>query len=291
MAMNQPPLNDAPQVAETQEELLARINEGHRRFYDEYKPEKVTTPELHHYTTVTGLAGILETSSIFGTHIEFLNDTSEVTHAYEVASKVFKELEADPNLVGGLVGKEIAEYGRFFFAYPDILRRDDAFVTSFCESDDLLSQWREYGMGGFAVGFNPLASEGTFAIESSLWKTTISKVLYDYDLKKVEIIRIIASAIKAKGKVASGPKKIGMVSMIRTVCAVNLQTWVHSVKHPSFGEEKEWRLISFSVPNMLPLNAKHDFLVRTSNGQLVPTSMISLCQEGKSSPDALRRSA
>src|SRR5713226_3346939 len=160
-------MNDAPQVAETPAELLERINEGHRRFYDEYKPEEITTPELYHYTTVTGLSGILETSSLFGTHIEFLNDTSEVTHAYEIASKVFRELEADANLIEGLVGTRIAEYGRFFFTFPKILRGDDAFVTSFCEADDLLSQWRGYGMGGFAVGFKPLVSEGTFAIQSS----------------------------------------------------------------------------------------------------------------------------
>jgi len=173
--------------------------------------------------------------------------------------------------IDGLAGERIHTFGGFFFSNERILRNEDAYVTSFCADDDLLSQWRGYAMGGFSVGFVDLASKGKFAIQSSLWNTTVRKVLYQHTEKKSELIRIVTSAIKATDKVPSGPQQNGIVSMIATVCAFELQAWAHSVKDRSFEAECEWRLMSFTTPYQETLTEKHNFFVRLRDNQLVPT--------------------
>src|SRR2546428_410693 len=37
-------------------------------------------PELHHYTTHSGLKGIYETDTLWATHFSLLNDATEVVH-------------------------------------------------------------------------------------------------------------------------------------------------------------------------------------------------------------------
>ncbi len=263
----------------SERELL--IEEANRRFFVEYKPpQPFSVPDLYHYTTAAGLKGILESRSIFGTHIRYLNDTSEVVHAYEVARQILDECNRATSPINDLPGERFYTYGHFFFSAEELLRNEDAYVTSFCEDDDLLSQWRGYAMGGFSVGFQSLVSPGRFAIGSSLWKTTIRKILYRYEEKKAELVRIISAAIRATDQVPDGPVDNALVNMITTVCAFELQAWAHSVKDQSFEAEKEWRLISFTAPYSETLTAQeHKFCVRLSGAQLVPTIRLTAGEE------------
>jgi hypothetical protein len=258
-------------VASSPQLSLDEINQAHELFYRQYRPVDLITPVLYHYTTALGLVGIVESSSIYGSHISFLNDTSEVAHAYEFAEKV---LEGCRNLetVEGVSGQRIYEYGRFFFQHKQILWGEPAYVTSFCESDDLLSQWRGYAMEGFAVGFGEVFANGAFSIRNRhVWKTTIRKVAYVDTDKRQELIRILRAAIIPTDEVPAGDGQLRLQNTIATVCSQYLQTWAHSVKDNAFSEEMEWRIISFQQPKGAPLKHDQDFLTRVSQGQLIPT--------------------
>lgn len=43
-------------------------------------------PYLYHYTTLEGLKGILETQTLWATHFEFLNDSSELSTFKDILS-------------------------------------------------------------------------------------------------------------------------------------------------------------------------------------------------------------
>ncbi|HEY2169874.1 MAG TPA: DUF2971 domain-containing protein [Candidatus Angelobacter sp.] len=260
--------------SETFKKVFEWLDEARDRFFAEYIPDNLIVPLLYHYTSAAGLTAIIETSSIFGTHINFLNDSSEVKHAYAFASATFDECKDIPFVAPAVSGKKLAEYGHEFFDSRKILCKTDAYVTSFCERGDLLSQWRGYAMEGFSIGFHALFSteKREFLLRNQrTWPLTIGKVLYSDDDKKSKLVRILVAAIKAINKLEVSDKQEVMQHMIGVVCSMQLQTWVHSVKDKTFEEEREWRIISFQDMPDQPIKSDEGFLVRVSNGQLIPT--------------------
>jgi len=146
----------------------------------------VDHPELHHYTTGGGLAGILASNTLWATHFSDLNDSSEVkliqaplkealtarckrlviehqprnlAHMNNVRKLGGPEKVAD-NLAQGLVN---ALY-QVTFESDEEKRFGAPFITSFCShaadqpyerGHGLLSQWRGYGRdGGYCIVFD-----------------------------------------------------------------------------------------------------------------------------------------
>lgn len=146
---------------------------------------------LFHYTTAAGLIGILESESLFATHYNFLNDGTEGQLILDLLlPRMEHELRtATPQLVEkGILKKEILRL-------DDTLYREEAermlramtsttnsiapfFITSFCihspgtieYENGLLSQWRAYARGGFAIEFDELALDELNKIENGRFK-------------------------------------------------------------------------------------------------------------------------
>jgi hypothetical protein len=141
-------------------------------------------PELHHYTTFQGLAGICGSRTLWSTNYRDLNDTKEVMQLREPLEKTiavrFKLLLSKYSRQRQYVRKAIRQTGggtariaadqaeRMVKSYYDTMCRSkaplDPYVVSFCthSKDDyatesgLLSQWRGYGAvgGGYAIVFD-----------------------------------------------------------------------------------------------------------------------------------------
>jgi hypothetical protein len=229
---------------------------------------------------VDGLGGILQSCSIYASHVHYLNDRSEGKHAIEFARGVLSAPAGEAAF--GVTGEQLKRYGLFFFESADKLWSEDAYVTSFCEAGDLLSQWRGYAMGGFAILFSPLYTDGDHQFHlrnREMWKTTIQKVIYSDDEKKNTLLQTLAAGIKAEQKTDDKTFK----NKLTTVTSIQLQTWIHTVKHSSFESEREWRIISYVAPNAKPLRAGDGFLTRVAGGQLVPSIKLTP-EEGKLLP-------
>lgn len=102
---------------------------------------------LYHYTSQTGLLGILRSGGVWATDARFLNDSTEVVHTLGEAKSLVGQIFMDDDYRGA-----------FGFALRDALEKHNdqaVFVTSFSEKPDLLSQWRGYcpGGAGVCVGF------------------------------------------------------------------------------------------------------------------------------------------
>lgn len=143
---------------------------------------------LYHYTTPKGLQGILKSQCLWATHYSHLNDTTEIGYfrgelrkrlrprfkkeiraQYRTNSRIKRNIKK----LGGLIkvtGKTVDEFvNRIFDVTFNPQKRGfticEPFITSFCShiADDeyerengLLSQWRSYAGGGYAIVFDTL---------------------------------------------------------------------------------------------------------------------------------------
>ncbi len=95
--------------------------------------------ELSHYTTLSGLEGIIRFKSLWASNASFLNDKAELTHALDASKKAIKLLSSE---------KALRAWEPAIEAAFDELKRGlqaQSYVACFCSDDDNLSQWRGYG--------------------------------------------------------------------------------------------------------------------------------------------------
>ena len=214
---------------------------------------------LFHYTSGAGLIGILESRSIWATNIRFLNDSTEYDFAVGLARRVIQErIDKARNKFEVAVASVLQER----------LTTDpaaDVYVTSFSENADQLSQWRAYSppTGGYALGFRaksllePALSNPSFfltpCIYDSLSQEKLIRKLFDDVLVFAEEShnaglthdRVFREAFKLFGRL--------------------IPLAAPAIKHPSFVEEQEWRLVR--------LPASFDFelpQIREGRSMLIP---------------------
>lgn len=112
---------------------------------------------LWHYTNGSAVISILDSMSLYSTHISCLNDSSELRYA----SKLFREALAKliPKISSNPASHAFLKRAINYFAEdPTTPAQISAhqFVACFSTEKDDLSQWRAYGGGenGYAIGFN-----------------------------------------------------------------------------------------------------------------------------------------
>src|SRR3972149_5919227 len=125
---------------------------------------------LYHYTSKTGLLGIIKDKCLWATNILYLSDAAEFSYTLEVSSKVLDTKMKDTTLTHNeskLIHKmyEVVQ-GNLEFHIPD------TYVACFSEDGDSLSQWRAYcpKTGGFSIGFDDeylrsLASDQSYELK------------------------------------------------------------------------------------------------------------------------------
>jgi len=98
-----------------------------------------------HYTNINGMMGIIENGCIWASNVSYLNDREELIHGLRGAAGAIGRVVNDQtyaNWASSLkaVMKEI-EDGRV----------PNTYAACFCQSSDILSQWRGYGGSDQAV--------------------------------------------------------------------------------------------------------------------------------------------
>ena len=133
-------------------------------------------PQLWHYTTASGLWGIITSQQLWATNISYLNDGEELTGFFdrkllhlleEGAREGVVESRTTPQdlrfleAAGGQVIVENVFPKELLAILRSVTLRLQVYVASFCytppgsdSEDGLLSQWRGYGSdGGYAIVF------------------------------------------------------------------------------------------------------------------------------------------
>jgi hypothetical protein len=192
---------------------------------------------LYHYTSATGLLGILESRSLWATSIHQLNDATELQHALVLTRLYLASFRPKP---GQHLGHD-AWLHEAMMTGLDQLARINVFVFSLSAERDLLSQWRAYcPEGGYALGFG-LGSLRTLARRAGL---LLEPCCYE-PTEKNRIIREVVDKFIADWKARAPTKPDANIAMD---AALDFGEQIVRVgpllKHTSFAEEREWRLFS-----------------------------------------------
>lgn len=176
---------------------------------------------IYHYTTITGLIGIISHKELWASDCRFLNDGTELSYAKEIFFNEVTKLEL-PSIYGGgyrLPGSSLSGF--------------QMFIACFCEDGDLLSQWRGYGTEqGYSLGFDiQLLNDNDFY--------EIKPVCYGIDNPREYF----------KNELDAAPQPTAHPGIEEWHRSGWILPRLAAVKHPSFIEEKEWRLM-LQIPSM-----------------------------------------
>jgi hypothetical protein len=176
----------------------------------------MTAPDiLYHYTTTSGLVGIVTHCELWASDCQFLNDGTELSYASDIFFAEVAKLNL-PSIDGG----------GYYLAGPS-LKYFRMFIACFCEDGDLLSQWRGYGADqGYALGFDTKQLE-------ALNFGNIIPVQYGI----TNPMEYFAEELEWAGRPASHP------GTAEWYASEGLHSRLASVKHPGFAEEHEWRIM------------------------------------------------
>lgn len=235
--------------------------------------------ELFHYTNLKGVEGILASQNLRATHYRFLNDSSEVQlmrselserlypFIKEEVLKIFRrpshKIKEKIRRAGGTikVAREEAERIAITFyrtAFENTISGPALaipYITSFCshtsdgsyeQKNGLLSQWRGYAEGGYAIVFDTkkLCDLYTLEWDQYFYSTAlIGDVVYQHDERAFR--EEFGEAIK---KIEDEfPKYLETGAWNVSGMFPDIVSMYTRLKHCGFYEEREVRAILFPM--------------------------------------------
>jgi Protein of unknown function (DUF2971) len=204
---------------------------------------RLTPPEcMYHYTTQAGLLGIIGTSELWATKIHYLNDSTEFSLALKLAEETITQGWGMMDLVGDAVSLSPRQrLARRIWRAIDRIAKVNVFVACFCESPDLLSQWRGYSQSsyGYSVGFNGQALLGHIAHFD--FRFTFGRCIYKDEVHRQIVQETIDSSLDRATEEAEGDDAIERDFLLAMIgCGAFF-------KHHAFEVEEEWRLVSSPI--------------------------------------------
>ncbi len=237
--------------------------------------------ELYHFTTFEGAMGILQSQTLWATHYEFLNDTTEIIFAKEILKQKYlpeiikhlEEITANPSKYPkeqiSFCNNELKKmkttpdkvvvdslYTPFFRFY------DGPYITCFSAPSDntenckdierngLLSQWRGYGKnGGCCLVFNKNKLQDKLKNEQETYSykhLDFHTIQYgNSKLEKLEkhIEEIITIEKEQYTHNSNGMNKNDW-KHYKNIPKEHLINCIFSLKHHSFFEENEVRIVA-----------------------------------------------
>jgi hypothetical protein len=262
---------------------------------------------LWHYTSFSGLKGIVESKTIWASEYRFLNDVEEFQHAKNIATDL---IEQEP------------EYTDLQFPARNTLReavtvafqtgfmdedRLSLMVSSFSEAGDQLSQWRGYA--GYSTGVSiGLDLRHLRPLPPSDLETPVTFAPCVYaEAEKRALLKAILGEYRDSMQVLWNSIATTGINIDRTDPSV---VWNHVqdhssgmsaesfplmtrlqwdllriaplLKNESFSEEREWRLVLPREAVRLPTGYRLQFRVRRDT--LVPFIAFPLLAPGQEGP-------
>jgi hypothetical protein len=224
---------------------------------------------LYHYTTIKGFQGIIENGYLWASDVRYMNDSAELQYIVQLLRQLSERYEQNAMLLN-----QFADW-----IANRITNGHMIFAASFRANGNLLSQWRGYSRigKGISIGFNgediqTLAHQSDFMLgrciygrqqQTDLMKQVVNSILSmsnKYDLNNDDSREEFFKFIE--------------VDVLRIAVLL---------KHPSFAEEDEWRIVSPVVTDYLLSPVKF----REGTSMLIPYYEFPLSNDGKLSIEHL----
>ncbi|MER9530170.1 DUF2971 domain-containing protein [Mesorhizobium sp. M0309] len=234
------------------------------RRYDDISTTKRFS--LVHYTSAAVLLEIVEREVVWMRNARCMNDFQEINYALDAIRQFFSTTKSSSNFRDACERCHEGSYTELDNLLTGHLPsfQNGAFITCLSEHDNKteangrLSMWRGYGGKDVAVAIylnnKAIVGEGPYG----LYGYPVSYWNFDHIAK--EIRSRIAWIKKNTEKI----KKRDRVEFISSLFAM-FQYFATAIKHPSFVEEKEWRLLYLPYIYSSP-GLEERKIVRTLNG-------------------------
>jgi hypothetical protein len=188
---------------------------------------------LYHYTNGDGLLGILQTSTLWATTIEYLNDSPEFRGASDMLKDRLKEEFYFNDTLADI--NTLSRRKQISLWLSQVLEQKHSgghHVICFCANGDILSQWRGYSDGsyGYSVGFRT-ETLTTFSKNAGF---VLGKCIYQKDVQKAIIEELFNYCLAMS---SSRDEILSEIASALIQCGAFF-------KDDSFAEENEWRLVS-----------------------------------------------
>lgn len=217
-----------------------------------YEPWKNPGEFVFHYTSTSGLIGILNSQTIWLTNSGFLNDTEELAYGANVAAERLRvcakheqSMQPDDSMTDYVVYvlKSIAE-SLECISDGNPIGVDFPYVSCFSTERDDLSQWRGYAPGGYCIAFHrdSLGSSmipvgGILGFDKNI--PMLEDVEYGSKASEIidEHVSLLVSHLRDRGPGAA-PEGVDNYYLIKHV----LLPGIIRIKHPAFFKESEVRM-------------------------------------------------
>ena len=201
--------------------------------------------------------GIIGSRTLRASDIRYMNDSTELIYALNLLQETIST-RTHPSK------KKAAALSIFSLWLRDRINKGPMlFSASFRANGNLLSQWRGYSNHGkgISLGFNPLAikalaDEQEFSLGRCLYNVAEQQALAN------EIVSIVVSMHAEHPDLQRALDDIE--GDLLGICAL--------LKHPSFAEEQEWRLVSPAFMSV----ADKPIAFREGKAMLVPHYLFNL---------------
>lgn len=218
---------------------------------------------LYHYTSFKGLLGIVASRALWASDIRYMNDSAELKHAVDLI-----RTEINHRVASGHTNPVLLNQFLDWVAHR-MTNGHMLFAASFRANGNLLSQWRGYSsLGkGVSLGFDPgyilrCAKQQSFQIGKCIYCSKSQNRLISQIIDAVEILA--KEHLPALGK--QDKTKDRSYHSIFHLLESDLLRIAAILKHPSFAEEEEWRIVSPVINDYLNASV----LFRESTSMLVP---------------------
>ena len=206
--------------------------------------------------------GIIESRHLRASELRYMNDSTELVYALNLLDTAITARSRS--------GSSPTEFLSSFshWLHGQINQGPMLFSASFRANGNLLSQWRGYSNHGKGVslGFNHDSIQ-SLAVAQNFY---LGQCLYDAEKQHVLAYEIVDCLISMYQEGAD-------INTIFQSIEADLMTICALLKHPSFAEEQEWRLISptFTTTASAPI------AFREGKAMLVPHYLFDLELDGR----------
>lgn len=209
--------------------------------------------QLFHYTDAEGFLQILRTKRIWATDASCLNDRQELLYAKDLVTDhldvLCEEPDWNPNFSINPGEKDLLDEYRN--AFREAHELPDVFVASFSTRGDSLSQWREYGR--YNIGISGAALKNCAQQVNAI----LARCVYHQPMQ-MKLVRGLVEILITEYRQHHNSDRL------RRNMLEGLRTYGSLLKHPSFEEEFEWRVVVPRVPTL------ESFEFRQSSQIVVP---------------------
>lgn len=228
---------------------------------------------LWHYTDGVGLQGIVTQEELWATDTRFLNDATEINYGLQIADEAVEAATGSGQWkqpTSHFLKRVMATNGANLTGF--LQARSEVYVACFCEEGDLLSQWRAYAgrdtAGGYALQFRHRAPITGWVDHLGRDTLRLQRVIYDRTDQLAAFQDLIATLAPVYD-IQHTERRMNALAKNLTNGIFELATLC---KHPSFREEREWRVVYERSSDDSPLHLRH----WASRGLLVPYVALKL---------------